>query len=113
MFMFLVSYTYEHLGTGYCSDYAYLLKESGGKYPDRLKDNHASYDDDPIQECLNRCLADSVSENNSNDIGNEAFYLDSDKKCACAKGACSTQKKKGSGYNAYKIIQGNRSNSIY
>ena len=103
----LVWYTYKHLGTGYCSEYAYLLE---GKYPDRLEDNHVSYDDDPIQECLNRCLADSVSEKNVNDIGNEAFYLDSDDKCACSKGGCSTQS--GSGYDAYKIIQGNRCNSI-
>ena len=112
MFVFLVSttateYTYNYLGNGYCSDYAYLLE---GKYPDRLKREHTSYDDDPIRECLNRCLADSVSDNNFNDIGNEAFYLDSDDKCACSKGACSTQS--GSGYGAYKIIQGNRCNSI-
>lgn len=113
MFMYLGStttkkYTYEHLGIGYCGDYAYLPE---GSYPDRLTRDHTSYDNDPIRECLNRCVAASVSKNNSNDIGNEAFYLDYYEKCACSKGACSTRSG-GSDYNAYKIFQGNRCNSI-
>ena len=106
MFMFLVSTTttYKHLGTGYCSDYAYLPKgtPSQPNYPHRLEPGHASHDADPIQECLNRCMAASVGGT----VGNEAFYLNSAKKCACAKGDCSALK--GSGYDAYQIIQGKR-----
>ena len=77
MFMFLVSTTttYKHLGTGYCSDYVYLPK--AGEYPDRLQPGNALHDADPIQECLNRCLHASTDEE---DIGNQAFYLNSDQK---------------------------------
>ena len=99
IFSLALEHTYSELGSGYCSDYIYLPE---GSYPDRLNVGNALYDSDPIQECLNRCMAASVGGT----VGNEAFYLNSAKKCACAKGDCSSLK--GSGYDAYQIIQGKR-----
>ena len=103
-----ITYTYSHLGTGYCSDWVYLPE---GGYPGRLNAGDKDYDADPIQECMNRCLGqyEETGERASTaggEVGNEAFYLKSDDGCACAIGDCSSLAH--SGYESYEIILGNR-----
>ena len=73
--------SYESLGSGYCSDYKYL---SEGGYPAPLPSDHPLYNADPVQECLNRCYADTQ-------VGTDAFYLNDADQCACAKGSCSNR----------------------
>ena len=103
-------YTYEHLGTGYCSDWINLPGPES--YPPRLQPSDALYDADPRQECLNRCLDvhgqdGSKTSTVGGTIGNKAFYLKSDGRCACAIKDCSSLKTSES-YESYEIIQGNR-----
>ena len=100
----ITDFTYNHLGAGYCSDYAYLPE---GGYPARLSPGKALYDADPIKECLNRCL--NASTFDATNVGNQAFYLKSGSKCACAADDCSSLKPKfpkreSSGYDSYEII---------
>ena len=95
-------YGYSLIGQGYCGDYTYL---PDGKYPERLNAGKASYDSDPIKECLNRCLDSYGKNTGQGKIGNQGFYLrSSDSRCACAIGACTlTSSKK---YLSYKISSG-------
>ena len=100
-------YSYSHLGTGYCSDWVYLPE---GAYPDRLNPDDELYDADPVQECLNRCLDAYVEAGTSTStvdstIGNQAFYLKSNGRCACATGDCSSLV--SSEYESYAIISCN------
>ena len=102
-------YTYSHLGTGYCRDWVYLPE---GGYPDRLGPNDALYDSDPIQECLNRCLgvygeAGARTSKVGGNIGNQAFYLRSDSRCACAIGDCKSLVSNDYVAISYAIIPGN------
>ena len=112
-FSFLVpttttDYTYKLLGTGFCTDWIFLPE---GGYPPRFSPDDAFYEADPIQECLNRCVdanrksgADTSTIGGT--IGNQAFYLNSNSRCACAIGDCNSLV--SSGYASYKIISGNR-----
>ena len=102
-------YTYTHLGPGFCGDWIYLPE---GGYPARLISDDALYDADPIQECLNRCLdangeAGQASTENggTGTIGNRAFYLSTENKCACAISDCSSLTPDPN-YASYAIISG-------
>ena len=101
----IAGYKYSELGIGYCRDYVYLPE---GGYPDRFNAGEDLYDPSPIQECLNRCM-DAYGQDgaSSGKIGNQAFYLYANSKCACATGDCNARSSSGS-YKSYEIIPGNR-----
>ena len=85
---------YAVAGDGHCDDWVYLPE---GGYPDVLTDSNPLYDEDRIQECMNRCVnaanEGSIGSNSHGDpnIRNLAFYIRlSDQACGCSSGECST-----------------------
>ena len=96
-------FKYSLLGDGYCEDYVYLPE---GSYPARLNSGNKLHDDDPKQECLNRCLGAYISGagTSGRKIGYKAFYVRPNGGCACAIGDCSTRL--AGHYDSYEIIPG-------
>lgn len=84
---------YELLGPGRCHDYVYL---SVGSYPPLLSHSDPLFDDDRVQECMNRCLHENSKC--------KAFYLKDYEFCACASSNCSSPS--GSNYTSYKVVGG-------
>ena len=102
----ITQYTYSLLGDGYCDDWVYLPE---GRYPGWLNSGNELHDDDPKQECLNRCLSayEARAGSSGKKIGNKAFYVNADGRCACAVGACSSRVTGlGQVYDSYEIIPG-------
>ena len=68
-----------------------------GAYPEHLAEGEYLYDADKVRECMNRCLDAFESGTPGSDgangrtISNQAFYVKSDKRCACSSGPCSSQ----------------------
>ena len=83
---------YELIGSGYCSDHVFL---KDGRYPPLLSHANPLFDDDRVQECMNRCLHDNPKC--------EAFYLKDYELCACAFSNCSSQLGSSS-FTSYRIV---------
>jgi hypothetical protein len=102
--------SYALAGNGYCKDWVYLPE---GGYPKLLSKSNPLYNEDRIEECMNRCvyaakqgLLGSHSSGHGRTIRNHAFYIGSYQRCACSSGACSIRY--GSGYyTSYYIVSGN------
>ena len=75
---------YAVAGDGHCDDWVYLPE---GAYPELLTDSDPLFDEDRIQECMNRCVHASkqglLGSRGSGDrtIRNHAFYIRSDQRC--------------------------------
>ena len=101
---------YAPAGKGYCNDWVFLPE---GAYPELLNLDHPLYNKDRIQECMNRCV-DAAKQglhgyrrSGDTTIRNSAFYLNSDLRCGCSSGACSTRTTQGySGYRSYLTVSG-------
>ena len=85
---------YAYAGFGHCNDWVYLPE---GAYPALLAESNSLYNVDRIQECVNRCVyaADNgltgFHSHGDPKISDLAFYVvESDGRCACSSGACST-----------------------
>lgn len=74
-------YQYASISAGSCVDSQYLPE---GAFPPLLDSSRRLYDNDRVQECMNRCL-DAYP-------GTKGFYIRvSDEACACSSGTCDQQ----------------------
>ena len=114
------SFWYHVAGNGYCNEWVYLPE---GGYPAPLAPNDPLYNEDRVQECMNRCLyaahrglAGSEGSDGTR-IGNQAFYIKtSNQGCGCSSGTCEANEESGyTSYNIYDTVSGilNRLCTIY
>ena len=81
-----------------------------GGYPELLTETDTLYDEDRIQECMNRCVYATeqnfvgTQSSGNNKIGNQAFYVrTSDERCGCSSGQCHERKIGDKDYTSYFI----------
>jgi len=89
---------YELIGSGFCSDWNYLME---GQYPAFLDATAPDADNDPLLECVNRCVS---AANFYEGYSPLAFYVNSENKCACTSTGCNEQTA-DTNYTSYKIKQ--------
>lgn len=100
--------TYELIGTGWCSDWSYLME---GGYPPRLDADHELARLDPLAECMMRCLdlvgMTGVAHSGASSTGyvtDNAFYVNGDGRCGCSTGVNGCSLTGSPPYQSYNII---------